>query len=196
MDVIKRINHAWKAVNPFRKNGGLGDQARTGEESLRGRNLLNSHRTPTIDRYRVMANDSSLGDVFERLVGSLCQLCDQLSMQRRRGLGGAIILCEQGTTSDGRLFLFMKPLSEHGWLLERSSAGWRMSRADKIVGQHLFLRSNEDPWEVATLWGDSRGELLVRVGSLRFGKDLLVLSEYERRLIESMTEVLTLGAKH
>jgi hypothetical protein len=78
--------------------------------------------------------------------------------------------------------------------MEKSAVGWRISRAEKIVGQNLFLRSNEAPWDMATLWSDEKGEGLRRVSSSRVGKDLLSISEYERRLVESLKDLLVNGA--
>jgi hypothetical protein len=194
MEFLRRLTDFLKTANPFRQNGGLDPSRPSGRSQEFGRKLVHSKPLSADDRYRINDNERQVEEVFRRVVGTLVELCDQLSAEARRGLSGNFILREQGTTEDRRAYLFMKPMNEYGWLMEKSSAGWRISRADKIVGQNLFLRSNEDPWDIVTLWGDPLGERLMRVRSLRFGKDLLSISEYERRLVEASRELLNRGA--
>jgi hypothetical protein len=194
MEFFKRMNDFLRRANPFRQNGGL--------EPNQGRGASLAHRSELVktkpvigdDRYQINDNDRQVDEVFRRVVSRLVELCEQLSLDARRGGTGHAILRDQGTTDDRRAYLFMKPMNEHGWLLEKSAAGWRLSRAEKIVGQNLFLRSNENPWDLVTLWSDPKGERLMRVRSMRFGQDLLSISEYERRLLDGVKDLLTRGA--
>ena len=80
--------------------------------------------------------------------------------------------------------------------MERSGAGWRTSRAEKIIGDSVFMRSHQDPWDVVTVWKDPQGEGLTRVRSQRFGGDLLSMPEYWRRLSEAFVDVFTGGLEH
>ena len=192
--MFKRLQEFWRSANPFRQNGGLELRQRTPAGVRRSRELVVSRAPLSVDRYRINNNSRDVEETFNRVVGGLMELCDRMSMDARRGMPGRVVLREQGSTEDGRSYLFMKPMSEHGWLMEKSSAGWRISRAEKIVGQNLFLRSNEEPWDLATLWSDEKGERLMRISSSRVGKDLLSISEYERRLVESLKDLLANGA--
>jgi hypothetical protein len=194
MAIFKRLQEILRSTNPFRHNGGLEPKRRDFGAGRRGREIVVSRAPLSVDRYRIDDNPRDVEETFNRVVSGLMELCDRLSMDARRGLPGRVILREQGSTEDGRSYLFMKPMNEHGWLMEKSAVGWRISRAEKIVGQNLFLRSNEAPWDMATLWSDEKGEGLRRVSSSRVGKDLLSISEYERRLVESLKDLLINGA--
>ena len=194
MEFFKRFHNILQRANPFRQNEGLEPKPSHPARQFNGRDLVVSKPLPVADRYRINADPRAVEDLFSRIVGRLMELSDRLSMDARRGLPGNVILREQGSTEDGRSYLFMKPMNEHGWLIEKSRTGWRISRAEKIVGQNLFLRSNEDPWDLVTLWSDPKGQLLNRVRSERFGNELLTVSEYERRLMEATQVLLSHGA--
>lgn len=196
MDFFKRLNELLWRANPFRQNGGLESASAARSKRRPHRELVVNRPSLSMDRYQINDNERQVDEVFGRMVGGLMELCDSLSMNARRGKDGQVVLREQGSTEDGRNYIFMKPMNQHGWLMEKSRTGWRISRAEKIVGQNLFLRSNEDPWDVATLWSDPTGERLMRISSSRFGRDLLSISEYERRLAEAIKELLVRGALH
>lgn len=143
------------------------------------------------ERY-IVSQDSRQADmIFTQLRNGLFEDCDMASEKARRNAGGKMIYREQGKTSEGRPFLFFKPFSDYGWLLERSGAGWRLSRAEKIVSQQMFLRSHSDPWDVVLLYEDPKGEGSPRVKSQRFGGTLMSPQVYERRMRESfMAELI------
>jgi hypothetical protein len=142
------------------------------------------------DRYRIVEDTRVAESVFKRLAAPLMELCDDVSNEARKSQQGRVVLRELGTTSDRRSYLFMKSLNDYGWLMERGGVGWRISRAEKIIGQDMFMRSSNDPWDVATVWSDPKGEGMQRIRSQRFGGELMSVTEYERRLIDAMREQL------
>jgi hypothetical protein len=158
--------------------------------------LMKSRQQTLEARYRVLEDQPQVETIFKRLAEPIIELCDTLSASARGISGGRVILRELGTTDDRRSYVFMKPMSEYGWLMERSGAGWRTSRAEKIIGDRVFMRSHQDPWDMVTVWIDPQGEGLTRVRSQRFGGELLTIQEYWRRLSEALTEVFTLGGEH
>jgi hypothetical protein len=142
------------------------------------------------ERYRITDDARAVESVFKRLAVPLMDVCDQISFVEREKPQGRVVLRELGNTADRRSYLFMKALNDYGWLVERGGAGWRVSRAEKIIGQDMFLRSSDDPWDVATVWSDPKGEGMPRVRSTRFGGELMSVTEYERRLVEAMRSQL------
>lgn len=143
------------------------------------------------DRYGVVDDKKQLDAIFAGLRDKLFEDSEALSAAARRGDGGKTVFRESGKTSDGRGYIFFKPLNDYGWLVERSGAGWRVSRAEKIISQQMFLRSNSDPWDVAVLYTDPKRSDIVRVNSQRFGQTLMSMAVYEQRMRESFaTELL------
>ena len=134
------------------------------------------------ERYAVAENARVIDEAFGGLRRKLFGECEAISSEARQNDSGRIILREQGTTSEGRQFLFFKPFSDFGWLIERSGAGWRVSRAEKIISQQMFLRSHADPWDVVLMYQDPKGEGIQRVKSHRFGNTLMSLAVYEQRM--------------
>lgn len=145
------------------------------------------------DRYGVLEDKKQLDVIFANFREKLFEDAEALSAAARRGQGGKTIFREAGKTSDGRAYIFFKPLSDYGWLIERSGAGWRISRAEKIISQQMFLRSNSDPWDVAVLFSDPKHSGTIRVNSQRFGQTLMSMAVYEQRMRESF-EVELLGS--
>lgn len=134
------------------------------------------------DRYIVSESKQMVDDAFLSLRRSLFDDCDAQTALARRQQGGRMIFREQGKTSEGRPFMFFKPFNDFGWLIERSGAGWRISRAEKIVSQQIFLRGNGDPWDIVLLYADPKGEGAIRVKSQKFGNTLMSLPVYEQRM--------------
>ena len=156
-------------------------------------NLVKNRPLSLEERYRVVEDPRQVEAVFKRLAAPLMELCDLVSSESRRQNSSRVVLRELGTTDDRRSYVFMKPMNEYGWLVERGGAGWRVSRAEKIIGQDMFMRSNADPWDLATLWNDPKGEGLPRVRSQRFGHGLMTVTEYERRLVDALGDVFRVG---
>ncbi|MCX6125942.1 MAG: hypothetical protein NTV34_14515 [Proteobacteria bacterium] len=142
------------------------------------------------ERYAVANSAREIDEAFGCLRKKLFRECEAISSEARQSGSGRIILREQGTTSEGRLFLFFKPFSDFGWLIERSGAGWRVSRAEKIVSQQMFLRSHADPWDVVLMYQDPKGEGSQRVKSHRFGNTLMSLVVYEQKMSDAFSAEL------
>ena len=58
------------------------------------------------------------------------------------------------------------------------------------------MRSHDDPWDVATVWKDPKGVGLTRVQSQRFGRELMTVSEYERRVYDAIKDLFATGSDH
>jgi len=137
------------------------------------------------ERYHVAQSAQDVDAQFQQLKSVLFAQCDHISEQARRNRGGKMIHREQGQTADGRPFIFLKPFNDFGWLIERSGAGWRISRAEKIISQQMFLRSNTDPWDIVMLFEDPVGEGAPRLKSQRFGNALMSPVVYEHHMAKS-----------
>jgi hypothetical protein len=143
------------------------------------------------ERYQIVQNRGEIEPIFNQLRDKLVGLCDTLSSEARSGGNGHIVLRQVGSTNDRRPYVFMKPMSEAGWLFEMGPAGWRVSQAEQIISREMFLRTHNDPWDVTTVWKDPKGEGLTRVQSQRFGRELMTVSEYERRILDSVREMFS-----
>lgn len=190
MDWLELIRHASDSV--VRAVMGMVPRFEVRRSQLAEKNLLDKTRGQRElviarpqhlqDRYAVVNDGRVIDDAFTSLKEKLFGDCEALSAAARRGDGGKTIYRETGKTSEGRAFAFFKPFNDYGWLMERSGAGWRISRAEKIVTQQMFLRSNNDPWDVAVLHADPERRGIVRVSSQRFGQTLMSLAVYEQRM--------------
>jgi hypothetical protein len=198
MSVFARASVWFKKHIKFSDNSLLKRKAyaRTRPSSTVATDLVNARPMSLEDRYRIVDDARHVESVFKRLAAPLMELCDAVSTQARQLNSGRVVLRELGTTDDRRSYIYMKPMNEYGWLVERGGAGWRVSRAEKIIGADMFMRSNADPWDLVTLWQDPKGEGLMRVKSQRFGHDLMTVTEYERRLVATLRDVLTVPEVH
>lgn len=195
MQLMKRFKSWASDVFPF-NNGELAGLKKPLARVHEGRvrqdlGLVKSRPLFLEDRYQIVQNRVEIETIFNQISQRLMELCDLLSSAARQHGSGRVVLRQLGVTNDKRPFVFMKPMSESGWLLEMGPAGWRMSQAEQIISREMFLRSHNDPWDVATVWKDPKGEGLTRVQSQRFGRELMTISEYERRLCESVRDIFT-----
>lgn len=162
----------------------------------RSQQLVKSRPLSLEDRYQIVKDTREVEVVFSNLTTALVDLCDSLSSAARTQSSRPVVLRQIGVTSDRRPYVFMKPMSRSGWLFEMGPAGWRISNAEQIISREMFMRSQMEPWDVVTIWVDPKGEGLTRVQSQRFGRDLMIVSEYERRLCESMRDLISCGYDH
>ena len=144
--------------------------------------LVKSRPAHLEQRYAVQEDGRRVDKAFGVIRDSLIDMTEEVSASARRGGRGKIVFREAGKTAEGRRYAFFKPMSDFGWLMERTGAGWRISRAEKIVDRDFFLRSNAEPWDVAVLYEDPSGEGQPRVKSLRFGTNLIALEVYQDKL--------------
>ena len=193
MDIFKTVGEWLSGVLP-----GDSSSEAVGRSTKRSStsDVMKSRQQTLEMRYKILEDQPQVETIFKRLAVPLLELCDTLSSSARVNGGGKVILRELGTTDDRRSYVYMKPMSEYGWLMERSGAGWRTSRAEKIIGDSVFMRSHQDPWDVVTVWTDPNGEGLMRIRSQRFGGELLSMPEYWRRLSESFVDIFTGGQEH
>lgn len=165
-------------------------------KSRQSQQIVKSRPLSLEDRYQIVKDTREVEAVFSNLTTVLVDLIDSLSSAARTQSSSPVILRQIGVTSDRRPYVFMKPMSRTGWLFEMGPAGWRISHAEQIISREMFMRSQMEPWDVVTIWVDPKGEGLTRVQSHRFGRDLMIVSEYERRLCESMRDVISRGYDH
>ena len=136
------------------------------------------------DDFVLVEDRRTLDQIFLRLRG---QFCDP-SVRRTKSLGKKTIIKETGKLDPDRLYFYLKPLNQSGWLFERSGSGWLVSRAEKIVGQNTFMRSHE-PWDRVTVFDGKSGKLNApRITSDRLGAELVSFAVYEEKLRSTITE--------
>lgn len=155
---------------------------RTATKMSPARELVHPRPAHLEESYGIFEDHRQIDQIFAALRKKLFEDSDALSAAARRGEGGKTVFRESGKTSEGRGYIFFKPINDYGWLIERSGAGWRIHRAEKIISQNMFLRSNGDPWDVAVLFADPKRPDFVRVRSQRFGDTLMSMAVYEQRL--------------
>ena len=158
--------------------------------------LIKSRPLSLEDRYQLVRDLRDVEGVFGSLTQELLNLSDSVSSAARAQGSGRVVLTQLGQTDDRRPYIFLKPMSESGWLVELEPAGWRISRAEQIVSRGIFMRSDNDAWDVATVWTDPEGEGLTRIRSQRLGRELMTVGEYERRICHSIREIFTYGQRH
>ena len=195
MDWVQKICYSFDSI--LRALMGMGPRVDLGRRDPRisskppgGPELVKQRPVHLEQRYTVQDNERRVDEVFSSMRASLITMTDEISDAARRGLRGKIVFRETGKTSEGRGFAFFKPMSDYGWLVERTGAGWRISRAEKIIDREMFLRSNSEPWDVAILYEDPAGQGQPRVKSSRFGNTLMALPVYQEKLRGSFEQQL------
>lgn len=195
---MKRLKNWANEVFPI-NNGSLESQSKAVFDARLGRSrqdlgLVKSRPMFLEDRYQIVQNRGEIETIFDQLREKLVGLCDAVSSASRAQGSGRVVLRQVGMTNDRRPYLFMKPMSESGWLFEMAPAGWRVSQAEQIISREMFMRSHDDPWDVATVWKDPKGVGLTRVQSQRFGRELMTVSEYERRVYDAIKDIVASGS--
>lgn len=198
MQLMKRLKNWANEVFPI-NNGSLESQSKAVFDARLGRSrqdlgLVKSRPMFLEDRYQIVQNRGEIETIFDQLREKLVGLCDAVSSASRAQGSGRVVLRQVGMTNDRRPYLFMKPMSESGWLFEMAPAGWRVSQAEQIISREMFMRSHDDPWDVATVWKDPKGVGLTRVQSQRFGRELMTVSEYERRVYDAIKDLVASGS--
>jgi hypothetical protein len=200
MQLMKRLKNWANEVFPI-NNGTLERKSKATFDVRLGRSrqdlgLVKSRPMFLEDRYQIVQNRGEIETIFDQLREKLVGLCDAVSSASRAQGSGRVVLRQVGMTNDQRPYLFMKPMSESGWLFEMAPAGWRVSQAEQIISREMFMRSHDDPWDVATVWKDPKGVGLTRVQSQRFGRELMTVSEYERRVYDAIKDLFATGSDH
>lgn len=200
MQLMKRLKNWANDVFPI-NNASLERQSKAAFDARPGRSrqdlgLVKSRPMFLEDRYQIVQNRVEIETIFDQLREKLVGLCDAVSSASRAQGSGRVVLRQVGMTNDQRPYLFMKPMSESGWLFEMAPAGWRVSQAEQIISREMFMRGHDDPWDVATVWKDPKGVGLTRVQSQRFGRELMTVSEYERRVYDAIKDLFETGSDH
>lgn len=148
--------------------------------------LVKSRPLSLRERYCEMADDETVETFFRRLQHRVYREVDRYNAHDK--VGAKVhrrILRETGRLNDRRPFFFVQPVNEAGWLFEKGTHGWRISRAQRIVSQQTFMRQHES-WDVVTLHTCSGGGGPPRVDSLKFKTDLVSYAVYEQQLLDAL----------
>lgn len=140
-------------------------------------------------RYSLLEAPASADAAFRRLQARVFE-----AAALRADQTGTTIFREAGRIAPNRLYFYVKPQNQRGWLVERSAAGWLVTGAEKIVAQDMFLRDRE-PVDSVLLY-ERRDESVdeaapakrsprVRVGGDVRG-ELLAFTVYEHRLLKQL----------
>lgn len=146
--------------------------------------------------YQMTTDQRYVDDVFQKLRESIFRALDE--QVAKNPLGHPSIFREYGMTAAQTPYFYLKPLNEKGWLFERSGSGWVVTRAEKIVGEDLFLRGVA-AWDITNLFAvspsaptgkdRSRKDTLAgvpRVMSRVLGKELLSVPVYQHKLMREL----------
>jgi hypothetical protein len=162
--------------------------------------ILKARPATLEQRYRILHDSEVVDEVFFRLRRHLYGAVDHHDERRRsqlkvappRSLGATTaamplkaVFRETGRLAPDRSYFYLKPAGETGLLFERSGAGWVISKAEKIIGQNLFLREGDALDQVSLYFATDR-PATPRVMSRRLGGDLLPLAVYEQKLRQNL----------
>lgn len=86
---------------------------------------------------------------------------------------------EAGRLASNRPYFYLQPLNQDGLLFERTTHGWMVCKARKVIESSSFLRAYED-WDHVTLHESSDGH--VRLSSVRLGFKLVSILVYQEKL--------------
>lgn len=169
------------------------DKANSLKAKRAPRPIVQSRPATLEQRYRILHDGELADEVFLRLRRNLYDALDVIDRQKltrvsSKRVGVAAqkqVFREAGRIAPDRSYFYLKPAGETGLLFERSGAGWVICKAEKIIGQNLFLREGE-PVDTVTLYFAYDRPALPRVMSKRLGSDLLPLAVYEQKLRQSL----------
>ena len=130
------------------------------------------------ERYHQIENAQKIAVFFERFNAELKTAIKQISPRKT-------IFIEQGRFQDGTRFMYYKPFNQKGLILETTSEGWTISRAEKIPTQEMFLKNTTDLWDHVKLL-DAQDSSVVRVSSSQNKNELPVFSVYSSQTIADL----------
>ena len=136
--------------------------------------------------YQLCRSQEVATDMFARMRRSLFRALDERGEASDSSV--PTVFREHGTTRGKYPYFYLKPAGDKGWLFEQSETGWVVVRAEKIVGEDLFLRRQEawDAVDLFTVNGEAGG--LPRLQSRVLGKELLSPPVYEHKLLRSILD--------
>ena len=181
---MKEFRRVGRQVLARFQTKGLGGKAE-GSKATR-RRLMASRPGHLPQDYQLCRNQDVATDMFSRMRRSLFRALDE----RMEGADAAVttVFREHGQTRGKYPYFYLKPAWDKGWLFEQSETGWVVVRAEKIVGEDLFLRRQEawDAVDLFTVNGEPGG--LPRLQSRVLGKELLSPPVYEHKLLRSILD--------
>lgn len=159
---------------------------RVGEVPMSHNKPIVKSRPITLEEaYEVMDDQVAIDALFLRLRRLVFKNTDREFVGVQAIQHGPKFIREAGKVAKDRPYFFLQPLNQEGWLFERTTSGWLVSKAQKIVKSDTFLRSHE-PWDVVNLYRPKDGKGTTRVSSQRLGQDLISFAVYENKLNESL----------
>lgn len=171
--LVEKVSKAWNP--PFQQSFQLFQKRR------RDNRLVKSRPVSLEDQYHLLENEAQIDQAFERIRE---HFFTAVEVNHLRNPQAHAYHCEHGKFSATRRYFYIKPPAETGWLFERSGYGWVVSRADKIVSQSLFLRSNEASDAVTVYKRD--GSELVRLFSQAMQPNFVAIPVYQQTLLRWM----------
>lgn len=130
-------------------------------------------------------NEAKVDAAFDALKKTLFAVLDQKRTNDYPDINPGMVHREFGRINGGRRYFYIKAFNESGWLFERNSAGWTLSRAEKIAERSLFVRHGETFDGVSVL--EAAGSLeRIRLRSERWNIDHMSLDAYGARCAKAM----------
>jgi hypothetical protein len=128
--------------------------------------------------YELNHNESEVEELFQRVRTTLYKFIH--SKQGAKVSYTPLVRTEQGKMTDKRSYFYLEPWSDSGWLFERTTNGWVIAPADKIVGQNTFFR--QGAWDVINVMSRNDNNGMFRLMTKNSGSDLVSLHVYEESL--------------
>ena len=133
--------------------------------------------------YVLLDNAKEIDALFFRLRDGLLKTLG-IELSSRRIPVGNRIRAEIGTLPGQRPYLFLDPWEESGWLVEKTSTGFLIAPADKIVERETFMRGNA--WDIVNVFKPDNDEGLYRLSSQRCGDKLMSMALYQDYLVNEL----------
>jgi len=89
-----------------------------------------------------------------------------------------LALWESGKLAGNRVYFFLQPWNDRGYLFEETPRGWVVARAEKIADRDQFVRERL-AWDHVILHQATDRPGLLRVTSEQMGEGIVSLSLYE-----------------
>lgn len=194
---IEKIAKTLRLVKPAGirdPQGGKGANERP--KSKRLRKLVADRPVHLPQDYQLSTDEQLADEVFIKLKEGIFRALDQQGAPSPSAQPA--IFREHGMTAGNTPYFYLKPVNEKGWLFERSGAGWVVTRAQKIVGEDLFLRG-VSAWDVANIYalddletdagtktGGTAGISMPRVMSRALGRELLSIPVYQHKVLREL----------
>lgn len=165
------------------------------KEARRRTDKLTKSRPPRLAtrNYVLIEDEEQINKIFFRMMETML---DITGVQGWRSLlNPPKVRAERGFLPENRLYFYLDPWEEIGWLFERAPYGWVISKADKIINPQTILGKQpwdggavantflrEESWDAVSIYKPDDGSGLYRLSSRRLGKELVSFPVYEESL--------------